>query len=145
MSAAHMHNYAAQDARDAPLNAPEDVPVARTDAQLVMSIDGFYVTSDPAEVRTVVQALATAQGFTPEMITAVDLQVCPPLRSGGQALVFLACASEDATDMLYPLPEEENDDSMRVLAHEGLTFRVAYVNSAAGDACVRGHVRACPR
>ena len=92
MLAAPMNN-AAQDARGAPTNASG--PDALGEAQLVMSIDGYVqrLLPDTPKVRSDVQAFAVAQGLTPEMISAMDIQISPPPRTGGHALVSVTCAS----------------------------------------------------
>ena len=102
------HNNGARDARDAPMDAPDDASVARCEAQLIMSVGGYRAWSVPdiKKVRMDVQACAVAQGLTPEMITAMDLQISAPPRTGGDALVFVS-----------PMPRPAGHPHLQVVSH----------------------------
>ena len=50
-------------------------------------------------MRMDVQACAVAQGFTPAMIAAMDLQISAPPRTGGKALAFVTCTTQTCSTL----------------------------------------------
>ena len=81
--------------------------VIRTEPQLVVTLTGFRQTATVASARTAVEQAAADAGLDAQMIKDMGIEISIG-RAKTNALAFVQCLTSAATDMLYPLPEDED-------------------------------------
>ena len=88
--------------------APPASNELRAEPQLVLVMGGFNSKQTHESARQAVEAVAVKAGLNDDMVTAMSVEIALPPTRNGAVLAFVTCANMTATDILYPLPEDES-------------------------------------
>ena len=88
--------------------APPASNELRAEAQLVFVMGGFISKQTHDSARQAVEAVAVKAGLNDDMVKAMSVEIALPPKRNGAIVAFVTCANVTATDILYPLPEDES-------------------------------------
>ena len=88
--------------------APPASNELRAEPQLVLVMGGFISKQTHESARQAVEAVAVKAGLNDDMVTAMSVEIALPPTRNGAVVAFVTCANVTATDILYPLPEDES-------------------------------------